>query len=801
MSPAGSLHLLALLEEVQPTAVLIEGPSDAGEAAAQLAGNGVVPPVALLAYTDELPIRTLLYPFADYSPEYQALRWAAQNGRLARLIDLPTSAALALKERCRNLEAERLEAESCEQDEDADGDAGADSITPAGLPAESPQQVPAGEIPDKTAVTPYEETALPLLQHRLNERIAELAGEPDYETYWERNFEHAARPGVYRSAIADYSSGLRGLMEERERRLAPEEAALNEIREAYMRRKIIETIAEGHPPDKIVVICGAYHLSGLSMELPGMTDKERAELPEVSTRMTLMPYTYYKLSSRSGYGAGNEAPAYFELMWRCMRQDGTLDSLPSLYLSLVAGYMREKGTWRSTASVIEGVRLAAALAGMHGGLPTLRDLRDAAAVLLGNGEFSVVAEALAQIDIGTAIGYLPEGVSQTPVQADLNRQLKRLKLEKYKSPVAAELKLDLRENRRAKSEEAAFLDLNRSVLLHRLAALGIRFVRPLHVNQDNATWAELWVLQWSPEAEIETVEATLKGETVEIAAAYVLHEKLLGCDNVASAARLIRKASECGLQRIMGEATGALQRLAVDAGHYGQIAETVQELSALLSYGSVRRYDPSGLVPILKQLFLRGALLLMDSASCDDEAAKELVPAIHAMNAVAGEQRQEVDEALWVSKLKELAMRDDLNAKLSGYAFGILLERDEAGELEIEREVARRLSPGISADLGAGWFEGLALRNRYALLSREHLWRQLDVYIQELDEKSFRRSLLFLRRAFSVFEVRERAAVADMLGDIWGDGAEESSELLQQPLNETEKEQLDELNDFDFGDL
>ncbi|WP_425452384.1 DUF5682 family protein [Paenibacillus cellulosilyticus] len=763
LSPAGAYHLLSLLKEVKPTAVLIEGPSDAGHLASQLVARGVVPPVAMLAYTEQLPVRTLLYPFADYSPEYQALLWAQRNGCHAEFIDLPTDVSLALQDlRRMPIAAEEAVAEA---DEPAEG------------------------------------MSFGLVQRDLYARIAELSGEPDYEAYWERCYEHLASPEAYQQAIVHFSSEFRDMTEEAELKSAPQEVAYNEIREAYMRRKIHDTIASGHQADRIVVISGAHHTPALTLQLPLMTDEQIKKLPRVPTRMTLMPYSYYKLSSHSGYGAGNMAPAYYELLWQSM-QHGELEKLPALYLSAVAQQLRERGTWRSTASVIEGVRLAEALASMHGGSrPTWRDLRDAATVLFGHGELSVVAEALARIDIGTAIGSLPEGVSQTPVQDDLNRQLKRLKLEKYKSLVSAELELDLRENRRVKSEEAAYLDLNRSVFLHRLQTLGIRFARKGHVRQTDATWAEHWVLHWSPEAEIETVESTLKGETIELAAAYVIHEELLACTDIASAAKLIRKSCDCGLPQVMGQATHALQQLAVDAANFEQIAMTVHELSILLQYGSIRRIDTESLVPLMQQLFLRGTLLLVEAAGCNDAAAAGMVSAIHAMSTVAQEHYREVDEQLWTAKLKELAARDDRNAKLSGYAFSILLERHEAGEDECAQEVSRRLSPGIPADIGAGWFEGLSMRNRYGLLSRPYLWRELDAYISSLDDEPFKRSLVFLRRAFGSFEPREKAAIAELLGDLWGAGAETVGEALQQPLNEEEKVQLDELNDFDFGDL
>ena len=38
-------------------------------------------------------------------------------------------------------------------------------------------------------------------------------------------------------------------------------------------------------------------------------------------------------------------------------------------------------------------------------------------------------------------------------------------------------------------------------------------------------WAESWILQWTPEAEIQIVEAVLKGDTVEQAAAFALKKR------------------------------------------------------------------------------------------------------------------------------------------------------------------------------------------------------------------------------------------------------------------------------------
>jgi hypothetical protein len=148
--------------------------------------------------------------------------------------------------------------------------------------------------------------------------------------------------------------------------------------------------------------------------------------------------------------------------------------------------------------------------------------------------------------------------------------------------------------------------------------------------------------------------------------------------------------------------------------------------------------------------------------------------------------------------LSKLAWRDDLNTKLSGIAFSILLEHNLASEEDCAKEVSRRLSPGVPADVGAGWIEGLSGRNRYALLSRVALWRELDNYIQQLDEEAFLRSVVFLRRAFGEFEPNQKNSIAELLSELWGTNAEKTAEILQEELTEKETEKLDELKDFDF---
>ncbi len=779
LSPAGAWHLHRYLDEVRPKVVLVEGLADADELVAHITKKATKPPIAILAYTDTLPVRTLVYPLARYSPEYQALQWAKEHDAKVEFIDLPSDIFLALQDveqELRDKAQQAAEQRAEHNGEDEDEAATAETATTG-------EETPAERWTPEPPVSIYDQ-------------FAQRSNETDYETYWERQFEHNRSPNSYRLAAIEFGRALRELEEDR-----PRWRAENLVREAYMRRRIEAVIAGGVKPEKIVAVVGAYHAPVLNGEHPAMSDDELKSLRRRSSKLTLMPYSYFKLSSQSGYGAGNHAPAYFELLWDALEQ-GDIHELPGRYLSLITRHMREAGTHRSTAEVIEGVRLARTLSALKdGSAPTLRDLRDAAVTLIGHGEQSAIQEALARVDVGTAIGELPKGVSRTSIQEDFERELAALKLEKYKSTVKQELALDLRENRRAKSEESAFLDLHRSSFLHRLRVLEIGFAQLAASGQQSTTWSEKWHVQWGPENEIALVEAVLMGETVELATGFKFKTQLEKCASIAEAADMVRDACQCGLMNSMDLARKRLQELATETAEFAAVAHAAHQLGQVVRYGDVRQFDPEPLLPLIEELFVHGALSLLPTANCDNAAAAGILVAIDELNKVSQEFHDRVEEPLWIDRLQKLADADDRNPLLSGYSCAVLLERGLVANETLAKEVSRRLSPGIPADLGAGWFEGLSKRNRYALLARQPLWEQLAGYVQSLDDEQFRRALVFLRRAFGGFSPQEKRHIAENLGEAWGVHADTASELIAQPLTEQEEQTLSDLNEFDFNDL
>lgn len=622
------------------------------------------------------------------------------------------------------------------------------------------------------------------------EQLDQQSGEDGHDTFWERVMEQAGSMEAYHMGANSFGANIRNLTAGREN-----DWAETVLREAYMRQQIKKAVDSGIEPENIVVVTGSYHVEGLKSWQEA--DEDLSKMPKVGANHTLMPYSYYRLSTRAGYGAGNKAPAYYALLWEGLKKGEPMYAVYS-YLIRLAKYQREKGNPISSASVIEAVRLAMSLASLRGGtIASLRDLRDAAQTCIGEGSVSNIILATADTEIGTTIGALPDGVSRTSIQEDFYRQLKDLKLEKYRELTAQDLMLDLRENRRVSSEKSAFIDLHRSFFLHRLRVIQVSFAQQQAVNQDNATWSEHWVVRWSPEAEIELVESALKGDTIDGAASFAMKERVENAAKMGDIALVIEDACCCGMEKAVGYATAALQKMAVDAASVEDLAKTAQRLSVVIQYGNIRRIDAKPLEPILKQLFYRACLILESACVCDDAASKAVLTAVEQLNSVELAHDFLAHEE-WIKVLNNISERDDLNTKLSGFAAAILLERGNMNTQQLRTEVSRRLSKGIPADLGAGWFEGLAMKNRYALIARLSLWESLNDYLVTLDDEEFKRALVFLRRAFADFSAVEKDQIAENLGEILGLNGQEVSEVVNAVLDESAQQMIEGLDDFDF---
>ena len=94
--PGSARSLREALRALNPDVVLIEGPPDANDLIALAADAQMSPPVALLIYLPNEAKQAVYYPFAEFSPEWQAIQHGVAQQVPVRFIDLPQSHQFAL---------------------------------------------------------------------------------------------------------------------------------------------------------------------------------------------------------------------------------------------------------------------------------------------------------------------------------------------------------------------------------------------------------------------------------------------------------------------------------------------------------------------------------------------------------------------------------------------------------------------------------------------------------------------------------------------------------------------------------
>jgi len=222
-----------------------------------------------------------------------------------------------------------------------------------------------------------------------------------------------------------------------------------------------------------------------------------------------VPWTYGRLASWSGYGAGVRSPGWYHHLFT------TADDVVPRWLVDAAGVLRAEGVPTSSAHVIEATRLAEALAALRGRpLAGLAEVTEAAEAVMCDGEPTALRLVTDRLVVGEALGTVPEDAPGVPLAADLTALARRLRLKQ--DPAEKALDLDLRRE----------IDLDRSRLLHRLTVLDVPWGSPRDSDvRSTGTFRESWSLRWQPRLAVAVVQASLWGTTVAAAASSRLQRR------------------------------------------------------------------------------------------------------------------------------------------------------------------------------------------------------------------------------------------------------------------------------------
>ncbi|WP_189591613.1 DUF5682 family protein [Streptomyces massasporeus] len=726
--PGSARAVRAALEEVRPRVVLIEGPPEADALIPLAADEEMRPPVALLAHAVDEPGRSAFWPLAGFSPEWIALRWALDHDVPARFIDLPATHTLAWgsQEDAEAQESERpLDAETAT----VDGDTGPG---PAALRID-PLRV-----------------------------LAETAGYDDPERWWEDVVEH--RGAEEGDALAPFTA-LEEAMGALRETYGSGGHDRDLVREAYMRLQV--RAAQREFDDAVVVVCGAWHVPALRRKSTVAADKALLKgLPKVKTDLTWVPWTHRRLSRSSGYGAGIDSPGWY----------GHLFSAPDRpverWLTKVAGLLRAEDRIVSSAHVIEAVRLAETLAAMRGRpLPGLSETTDAVRAVMCEGSDVPLELVRDRLVVGDVLGEVPPSAPAVPLQRDLTRLQRRLRLKP--EALERELELDLR-----KENDAA-----RSRLLHRLRLLGIAWGEPAASRGSTGTFRETWRLRWEPELSVRIAEAGVWGTTVLSAATAKAETDAVTAQGLADVTAL---AEHCLLAELPGALPTVIRiltdRAALDTD-VGHLAQALPALVRSLRYGDVRGTDTGALAEVAAGLAERVFVGLPPAcAALDADAAEEMrrhVEAVHQAVGLLGDAPAAGHGRLrgrWQSVLRVLSGRDTVPGVIRGRAVRLLLDDGELTHDEAALLMGLVLSPGTPPADAAAWIEGFVgggSGGGLLLVHDERLLGLVDAWLTGVPAEAFTDVLPLLRRTFSAYEPGVRRTLGELVrrGPVAGGGA------------------------------
>src|SRR2546425_4228512 len=684
-SPSASRCLVELLARNPPKVILVEGPSDAQSLIPVLVDEETEPPIAILAYVAGGDGRVALYPLVNYSPEYTALREGARLGIRTDFFDVPSGAALA--------------------QEFADGERA------------------------KTTAENSEESKPTRQQEDVYLQIPTATGFSSFAEFWESSFEMPpTTPEEYARMSLAYGQLVRAL----DARSLDDPNHRHRVRERFMRERVRALVAEGIREEEILLVTGAAHAAAFAGDDfleggPGPTP--------VATELTIIPYSYGRMSEQLGYGAGNRAPLFYEKVYE---RGGDFGRTALETLIGIAEQLRLRGHPASLSDVIDAYRLGNILARMRGKVgPGLEEIRDAAVACMLQGRFTVLEEVWRSRIIGASVGKVSARIGKTSLQEEFRREVAARRIP------ATDEKTDFWLHLTSATE------VGTSIFLHRLRAADIPFAQLQSEGPGAAILSrvrEKWSTQWTPATEVALVEKIVHGQTIAQVCETKLRKALTEAKSVGVASQILLRVTACDLRDLYEEALMMVEHASASGDDLYELAVATQNVAALLAYGTTRAIEEEQLRNLLLRLFHRAASAIPRLGRTDDDGTVRACTALKILHEVstthAKGDRMFLDALDWSSKTS------GVHPLVSGLATSLLYLGRRIPEADLENRVRRRVGGGALPMDGAQFLEGLLSINRSTLVKSRAIVALLDGLVSSAPPEAFRDILPVFRRTF-----------------------------------------------------
>ncbi|MFQ5446276.1 MAG: DUF5682 family protein, partial [Saprospiraceae bacterium] len=662
--PGSTRSLLRALEALQPDCLLVEAPADAeeilllsslqspvsspsvGSPQPALAATDcglrtedcelLTPPVAILIYNPKNISQAIYLPFAEFSPEWQAMKFALKENIPVRCMDLPVGLHFALDE----------------------------------MEKDNPQQ--AIDFSEKPSLEEQQ------FRHDPMAHMARLAGYTDSERWWEITFESAGNETDIFNAILEMTTALRetdgGTNSYRDHTLQ---------REAHMRRCIRKAEKDGF--QKIAVVCGAWHVPALHEYKQIKISDDAALLKgirKVKTTATWIPWSYDRLTFQSGYGSGVISPAWYELLFKNPKEAATR------WMINVALLFREEDMDASSAHVIEAIRLSETLATMRGlALPGIGELKEAAIATICEGDAGKLELIEQKLITGEAAGTVPPHlkIPAVPLLRDIEQAVKSARLRKYWENTTEEWLGATTANPRGGIDLREESGRLKSHLLHRLGILGIPWGRRIDIDRHFTAggFKEFWKLKWSPDFTIRIIEMGGWGNTVEEACIRFLKKKAREITSLPELTLLTGQTLDADLPEAMSTLLRKLENIAALTTDVFALMDALPPLARVVRYGDTRGSDVAAVAAVVRHIVPRVCIGLPGAvAHLDEEASQGAFDRLLGVHRSLDLLNLPDYNKPWHATLESIAGSATANGLLTGACTRLLFDKNILGPAE-----------------------------------------------------------------------------------------------------------------------
>jgi len=731
-SPTIARHLANCIRQRKPKIIFIEGPHEAQAMIEFVIDSKTRPPVAIYSsFRDDNAVANLppgappmppprysvWYPIVSYSPEYVAMVTAREVAAQTRFMDLPHYAIVESKEHHRR---------------------------------------------------DLDEIALTSTFYQM---LARAAGHRSWDETWDRLFE-TPRDGqsfeAMRREVALFCAAVRATT-------APDSLHADGTiaRERFMWKTISETLAaEKLKPEEAMVVCGGFHIF-LDREDPDPPPP----IPEGTLSVTVAPYSYFRISQLSGYGAGNRAPRFYEMCYDHHCAGIGQDEVVIEYVIDVLKEARKRGDAVSSADAIGAMQHSLMLARLRGRQePVLDDIHDALITCCCKGnprtDASNLLEAIDEANIGTRLGKVTDRIGRLPIINDFYEQLDKLEL----TEVAAREKLvNVNLDKRQANDSA------RSAFLHRLIFLGVEIgnVQREASPFGQSIFKEQWRLKWSPKIEASLIERSLHGDTIEAAATTLLRESLgTNAVEAGKACRTLVQAVDMDLPLLVAQAEGATGYAIDHDDRFHSLADALTSLMLLERFAAYRGLGKQRLADLIARCFDRACFAVPEVASVPPEQWDEVINGLLAL-AEPVVQRQDLDADLFAASVDRAAKVSTMPF-LRGAFLGVLTELRRMKPDALAAELSAYARGSVEQQVMAGDFlHGVLRVSRTAiLLGAKSLVAAVDELLKNAGNETFLVMVPRLRAAFETLHDRQRDGVASHVAELYGLKESESLRAL-----------------------